>query len=376
MALKMLTLITEGEYLEHGGIMHCNDGYVDSCWFANNSFACNDRNTICNGIIEPLSIEPTMEPTIEPTPTTFPNDGIIDPTLEPTMNPSQEPTKTMANQQLVSSTVFPSSIEMKRENEASTNPDFLPIIASISTASAVIIVCIIIILRAYRKRDRVRSLEKRVSTLVEMEQTGEYNMTQSKTPTSENRGLHDLNPSPSTDLGHMFEDTEPQPGTPNLTAADQGPHDLLRNETIGSDVRDMYGYHDYPTPGTPNGTDDVMKVLVKGRESVVDDASNVPDNHDVVDTISNVRNEDFQSWEHLQILKWVLSLENGVFMEYREIIENNVRDQNLRGSDLFHVEMEDINDWGINQFAHVKLLYEHIKALTNVEGNVKESGDV
>ena len=50
-----------------GGIMHCNSGYSDSCWFANDSFSCNDRNTICNyGMEYSPTSEPSMEPTAEP----------------------------------------------------------------------------------------------------------------------------------------------------------------------------------------------------------------------------------------------------------------------------------------------------------------------
>ena len=41
------------DYSRHGGIMHCHDGYLDSCWFANDSYSCNDRNTICDYATRP-----------------------------------------------------------------------------------------------------------------------------------------------------------------------------------------------------------------------------------------------------------------------------------------------------------------------------------
>ena len=80
------------------------------------------------------------------------------------------------------------------------------------------------------------------------------------------------------------------------------------------------------------------------------------------------RNKDFTSWDCNDILEWILYLEQGLFVQYKEIIMSNLKEKGVVGSDLIRIEMEDIRNWGIEKFDHIKLLQTHIKALTNLEG--------
>ena len=81
------------------------------------------------------------------------------------------------------------------------------------------------------------------------------------------------------------------------------------------------------------------------------------------------RTNDFLSWDHTQIALWIFSLENGSLLPYKEKVEQNLKDNNVTGTELLHIEMEDINAWGIDEFVHVKLVYKHIKSLVYIEGN-------
>ena len=98
-----------GDYFQHGGIMHCHDGYLDSCWFANDSYSCNARNTICDcgptcsPTIDPSespSEIPTAIPTINPTSTTSSPTDI--PTSQSSESPSYNPTIHPSNQTIES----------------------------------------------------------------------------------------------------------------------------------------------------------------------------------------------------------------------------------------------------------------------------------
>ena len=85
-----------GDYDGHGGVMHCHDGYLDSCWFADDSYSCNDRNTICDFATRSPTIYPSESPIIESTaiPTTIstitPTSSTISPTDIPTIQPSNQ----------------------------------------------------------------------------------------------------------------------------------------------------------------------------------------------------------------------------------------------------------------------------------------------
>ena len=96
--------------------------------------------------------------------------------------------------------------------------------------------------------------------------------------------------------------------------------------------------------------------------------------NDVLDTM--VENDedleidnDFENWDHRQILKWILSLENGLFLQYEDMLFQYLTQRNMMGSDLMDIQMDDVNDFGINDYKHVRKLYLNIRTLTNVEGN-------
>ena len=59
-------------------------------------------------------------------------------------------------------------------------------------------------------------------------------------------------------------------------------------------------------------------------------------------------------------------------MRYKDKLEQNLRDRDAKATELMHMEMEDINEWGIDEFVHVKLVYQHIKSLVYIEGKRKE----
>ena len=85
--------------------------------------------------------------------------------------------------------------------------------------------------------------------------------------------------------------------------------------------------------------------------------------------VMNVLDNNFEGWGYTEIVEWIMKLENGLFKEYENIVRQYLKNIDLKGTDLVNIEEEDINDWGIDKFKHVKLIYSHVKALTNVEGN-------
>lgn len=94
------------------------------------------------------------------------------------------------------------------------------------------------------------------------------------------------------------------------------------------------------------------------------------ENHEVIDTMDGgnaMDDENYQNWDHKQIIEWILSLENGLFVMYKDVLEQRLL--NWTGENLMNVSMDDINSWGINDYQYVKLLHAKIKELTNVEGN-------
>ena len=80
----------------------------------------------------------------------------------------------------------------------------------------------------------------------------------------------------------------------------------------------------------------------------------------------NVNN--FYNWKSDDILEWILSLDNGLFVEYKEILNKSLNEENLNGQNLDKVDKEDIKIWGVKDFEHRRKLYQHFQSLTSKEG--------
>ena len=213
-----------------------------------------------------LSSEPSTNPSVSPT-TRFLANITNEPTLEPTIGPSQDPSfkSTQSTED-----------EAGTEIEQKDGGDFVHIImivAFIIVTLIVIMTSLIFIVRKHIRKQNLRTLEKRVSTMVDMDANNTMDISnigeaadiaQAKTPTSTEQTYPELNPSPSNDpkihpldrnqtldssIGDMFTNM-PQKKTPNAT--DQGPHnimhDLNRNLSDDSDIGDMYRNPVNPTP--------------------------------------------------------------------------------------------------------------------------------
>ena len=106
----------------------------------------------------------------------------------------------------------------------------------------------------------------------------------------------------------------------------------------------------------------------KIEENKEDDLPNGLHRDSYSDAINEQKKNDFTSWDCNDILEWILSLEQGLLVEYKEIMMSNMKKKNVVGANLMEMEMQDIRGWGIEKFDHIKMLQRHIKSFTNLEG--------
>ena len=118
------------------------------------------------------------------------------------------------------------------------------------------------------------------------------------------------------------------------------------------DIEDMY-INDRRDTTTKDHTDKKHKNIVKGDG--------------VLDAMD--QDDGYQNWGHTQILQWILLLKDGLFVQYKDILSQYLAQRNMVGSELMYIQMDDVNNFGIDHYKHVRKLYLHIKTLTNVEGN-------
>ena len=79
--------------------------------------------------------------------------------------------------------------------------------------------------------------------------------------------------------------------------------------------------------------------------------------------------EDYESWNNEHIMTWIMSLENGRFKKYKDILSKTLFEEDVKGIDLRKVDVMDLKSWGVVNFGDRKLLYEGIKGLVNGNHN-------
>ena len=79
----------------------------------------------------------------------------------------------------------------------------------------------------------------------------------------------------------------------------------------------------------------------------------------------NIDPSKYKSWDHEQILFWILSLDDGRFTKYEKKLESQLGEEEISGEDLVDVNENDVTRWGINKFSDKKYLIKSIKQLIN-----------
>ena len=75
----------------------------------------------------------------------------------------------------------------------------------------------------------------------------------------------------------------------------------------------------------------------------------------------------YRNWNHHDLLRWIVSLENGRFMKYAQKLRSAFNEEEPSGKYLGEVNEQDIRRWGINKFMDIKDLKQYIDDLVNKE---------
>ena len=82
---------------------------------------------------------------------------------------------------------------------------------------------------------------------------------------------------------------------------------------------------------------------------------------------NNICNDNHLNWNHEDILRWIISLNNGLFVQYQHSLRQNLKDENMNGSKLKNVYKVDIKFWGITNMDHAQILHQEIQTLINIQ---------
>ena len=76
----------------------------------------------------------------------------------------------------------------------------------------------------------------------------------------------------------------------------------------------------------------------------------------------------FMEWDGESVLHWIMSLEDGRFKPYENVIRQSLIEEQVRGSHLSDVNEVDVKGWGVKPFDDKKALARHIQNLVKRYG--------
>ena len=115
----------------------------------------------------------------------------------------------------------------------------------------------------------------------------------------------------------------------------------------------------------------------RDSEALYDNPVTSPDTTDYItnkspdDEALILNEDDHMQWSYEQILQWILHLDDGHFVGYKEVLEASLKEENIKGSNLYVVDKADIKGWGIKDFSDKQRLFASIQRLVHQD---KEAG--
>ena len=53
------------------------------------------------------------------------------------------------------------------------------------------------------------------------------------------------------------------------------------------------------------------------------------------------------SWDHNDVSSWIMTLENGLFKEYKGVWQESLEQEKVKGIHLENVDVLDVKGWGV-----------------------------
>ena len=79
--------------------------------------------------------------------------------------------------------------------------------------------------------------------------------------------------------------------------------------------------------------------------------------------LKSIDERRYKEWTTEQVIIWIISLNNGKYKQYKNILTKELTKQNVTGSHLQYIEKNGLLSFGINDFMDRQILYKSIQKL-------------
>jgi len=87
------------------------------------------------------------------------------------------------------------------------------------------------------------------------------------------------------------------------------------------------------------------------------------------------KTDNYKSWKPEDIVKWIITLDGGVYAQYTDKLLKALKENELSGDDLKDLTKNDLFLFGVNVFKHRVNLMKHFERLVHGGSNDDDNGD-
>ena len=141
---------------------------------------------------------------------------------------------------------------------------------------------------------------------------------------------------------------------------------MEQEENLPEENKDNFEQPKFDEMDVKNGEDDNDEEFEQGSDGEYE-------NNDIdIDGVSGLADtakkvNDYKKWNYQDILNWIMTLQDGLYRCYMDDLAKELKEENVRGSDLKYVDRSTMKRWGIKQFGHRNHLFLAIQNLINGE---------
>ena len=83
----------------------------------------------------------------------------------------------------------------------------------------------------------------------------------------------------------------------------------------------------------------------------------------------------FQNWDYKDVVEWIMKIENGLFLRYKNILLSTMKEQEITGDIIGDITMNDLDRMGIKSFKHKNILINNLKQFNVNNIDINENNE-
>lgn len=135
---------------------------------------------------------------------------------------------------------------------------------------------------------------------------------------------------------------------------------MKENENLKSELNRVK--HDYESLLMENNSLKLQLVRFKEMEIKYNE---LKVKYNKLNNLNDNEKDCWKEWDVMDVVNWIISLDQGRYIKYKQVLMNNLRKEEIDGSCLSDIDKNDLHRFGVTSFKDKGHLCAKLKQLTS-----------